>query len=126
MPFGHYSVPHKGCLHFRQSNQIVYVGFLLPHLCHLGSLLINLREAKRLSLPHLLHCPRAQLLKTEWKPPKALDFPKAVFSNLPRADNMRIFMLLPSLLPGLCMGLAQLFVPAGLATCSVPRAGLPL
>lgn len=52
-----------------------------------------------LSLPHPLHCPRAQLLKTEQNPPKALDFPKAVFSKLPRADNMHIFMLLPSLLP---------------------------
>lgn len=39
---------------------------------------------------------------------------------------MHIFMLLPSLLPGLCTGWAQLSVPAGLATRSVPRAGLPV
>lgn len=47
MPFGHYSVPHKEWLHFRQSKWNVYIKFLLlPHLTHLGSLLINLREAK--------------------------------------------------------------------------------
>lgn len=47
MPFGHYSVAHKEWLHFRQSKWNVYIKFLLlPHLTHLGSLLINLREAK--------------------------------------------------------------------------------
>lgn len=77
MPFGHYSVPYKGCLHFRQSKRNVYVGFLLlPHLPHLGSLLINLRETKRenftilLSRPHPLHCPKVQLLENRMETTK--------------------------------------------------------
>lgn len=136
MPFDCYSVPHKECHHFRQSKWNVYAGFLLlPHLSHLGSLLINLREAKReilptllLSLPHPLHCLRAQLLETEVETTKGSWLPKSYFQQIAKSWQSAYFHA--SALPAPCwQGCVWVWlssVPAGLATCSVPRAGLPV